>query len=167
MRKCHDLVNNSLFSYFIFILVILYNTSVGTVFYYYILQEDYTKNCTSLINWNTALIFYHYISGSFSLITLLLQIFKKEYISQIPLFMIRISLICISEITIFIGININVLTKYLDNNLILFCGDSISRLNVIYLILEWSLLIIIISITIILCICTLKIKRYSKINSKE
>ncbi len=157
-NKVRTIFMGTFFTILVLLLSLSYGMTWGILFLIFTEKGEYNPSCDNLISWNKALYIVQFISAGLHLISSVFQLITTSYNreSSIPKYIMgcRSCLVYIAGLSILLGINIS----YFSHPNIDECGD-LKKLNLAYIITEWTILGSCICLVYIVCIISIIFKK--------
>jgi hypothetical protein len=158
-NKVRSIFMGTFFTILVLLISLSYGMIWGILFIIFTKRDDnFDSNCDTLISWDKALYIVQFISAGLHLISSIFQLIATSYDreSSIPKYIMgfRSCLVYISGMTILLGISVSY--GNLPSNTK--CGDLL-KLNLAYIITEWTILFSCIFLVCIVCIISIIFKK--------
>ena len=163
MVEMSDQTNKPIFMGTVFTLILLlislsYGLAWAILFLVYTSQYEYDPSCSTLISWDRALYITQFISSGLHIISSVIQLISSSYDieSSIPKYITgcRSCIVYVAGITNLVGINVT----YFKHGTIEICAD-LQKLNLAYIITEWTIMGSFICFVCSICIISLALKK--------
>jgi hypothetical protein len=157
-RTIEGTFTGTIWSIMALLLSVSYGVIWGSFFLVYSSRDVYPKTCQTLIKWDQAIYILYFISVSLHLVSTLIQFIvnTRDRESPIPKFItaFRSCLSYLAGMAILIGLTLEYASLEEPEK----CGD-LAKINMIYIILEWTILLTCVLFVYVVCIVSIFMKK--------